>query len=68
MSDTENPIQEWLARVAIECGNPDKMETWGIMMQNDNTKRLIVGYALAWRTRLYHGTGPRERVNGSGKA
>lgn len=52
MSGQPNPVREWLCRVAQECGDPDKMETWGFMMQNDNTKRLIVEYAAQWRESL----------------
>ena len=67
MSDQPNPIQEWLARVAAECGNPDKMETWGLMMQNENTKRLIVDYACLWRSKVAY-LHESAVVNGSGKA
>jgi len=70
MSDRSNPIQEWLARVAKECGTPEKMETWGLMMQNDNTKRLMVGFAREWRSRIsvLHERYIEPLISGSRKA
>ena len=60
----QNPVQEWLKRVAEETGDPDRMETWGLMMQNDNTKRLIVAYAKEWRAWATYGQLTRNGVLG----
>ena len=47
-----NPIKEWLARVAVECGNPLEMEVQARFVKNDNTRKLIVEYATLWARKL----------------
>jgi len=48
----DNSIKEWLARVAVECGAPLSMEAAGLLVKNENTRRLIVEYAQVWAKRL----------------
>lgn len=56
MFDSKNPIHAWLMRAALECQTPVKMDTWGCMMQNENTKWLICNFARQWQENLP--TGP----------
>lgn len=43
-----NPVQAWLKRVAVECGSPFKMEVEAHFVRNENARKLIVNYAIAW--------------------
>lgn len=47
-----NPIKEWLARVAAECGDPDAMIEQAKSLKNENTRRLIIEYAQYWKRKL----------------
>ena len=46
-----NPVKEWLARVAAECGTPLDMEAAGLLVKNENSRRLIINYAQLWARR-----------------
>ena len=47
-----NPIKEWLARVAAECGNPLEMLLQAGALKNENTRRLVATYAEIWQRKL----------------
>jgi len=47
-----NPIKEWLARVATECGTPREMYAQGQQLKIDNSRRLVTQYAKMWQRRL----------------
>ena len=47
-----NPIKEWLARVADECGSPASMLMWASNVRNENTRKLIAEYALLWQRKF----------------
>jgi len=47
-----NPITEWLARVAVECGSPLQMEIDARFIKNENTRLLVIRYAQLWSRRL----------------
>lgn len=49
-----NPIKEWLARVAAECGTPSAMlDVVSLLCPgNNNSRRLIVNYAKHWERQL----------------
>lgn len=47
-----NPIKEWLARVATECGNPLDMLEQASHVRNANTRKLIVDYAQLWQRKI----------------
>ncbi len=45
-----NPVQAWLQRAAAECGSPAALAISALEMKNDNTKNLILGYAVEWQS------------------
>jgi hypothetical protein len=47
-----NPIKEWLALVAAECGSPFAMRVAAGNVRNENTRKLIVDYADHWHRQI----------------
>jgi hypothetical protein len=49
-----NPVEEWLARVAKECGSPEQMvkATSLLDVSNVNSTKLIIAHANRWRVAL----------------
>ncbi len=47
-----NPIKEWIARVADECGSPAEMLNRSEHIKNSNTRKLIVDYARLWQRKI----------------
>jgi hypothetical protein len=46
---TPNPIEEWLARALLECGDPETMLIESERCAFPNTKKLLRDFAEEWQ-------------------